>query len=90
VAAAHAVRPLLPGREPLIANLFSLVHGLALGSSNAEIAAALVLVPLTVKTHVNRAMAKVGAPDQAQLVVLAHRTGLVHPRMRRPGLRGAP
>ncbi|SDD29321.1 two component transcriptional regulator, LuxR family [Geodermatophilus telluris] len=62
-----------------------LVSWVALGSSNAEIAAALVLSPLTVKTHVNRAMAKVGARDRAQLVVLAYRTGLVHPRTRRPG-----
>ncbi len=38
-----------------------LVTWVALGSSNAEIAAALVLSPLTVKTHVNPAMAKVGA-----------------------------
>ncbi|SDG19550.1 response regulator [Klenkia brasiliensis] len=56
----------------------------ALGASNDEIAAELVLSPLTVKTHVNRAMAKVGARDRAQLVVLAYRSGLVHPRMRRP------
>ena len=60
-----------------------LVTWVALGSSNAEIAAALVLSPLTVKTHVNPAMAKVGARDRAQLVVLAYRTGLVHPRRRR-------
>ena len=62
-----------------------LVTWVALGSSNAEIAEALVLSPLTVKTHVNRAMAKVGARDRAQLVVLAYRTGLVHPRTRPPG-----
>jgi DNA-binding NarL/FixJ family response regulator len=64
-----------------------LVTWVALGFSNAEIAAALVLSPLTVKTHVNRAMAKVGARDRAQLVVLAYRTGLVHPRSRPPGPR---
>ncbi len=62
-----------------------LVTWVASGASNAEIAAALVLSPLTVKTHVNRAMSKVGARDRAQLVVLAYRTGLVHPRMRPPG-----
>ncbi|SDO01544.1 two component transcriptional regulator, LuxR family [Klenkia soli] len=61
-----------------------LVTWVAVGSTNAEIAHALVLSPLTVKTHVNRAMAKVGARDRAQLVVLAYRTGLVHPRSRRP------
>ncbi|MER6565498.1 response regulator transcription factor [Streptomyces sp. NPDC001093] len=48
----------------------------ATGLSNDEIAARLVLSPATVKTHVNRAMAKVGARDRAQLVVFAHRSGL--------------
>ncbi len=47
------------------------------GLSNDEIAGRLVLSPLTVKTHVNRAMSKVGARDRAQLVVLAYRSGLV-------------
>ena len=48
----------------------------ATGLSNDEIAARLVLSPATVKTHVNRAMMKVGARDRAQLVVFAHRSGL--------------
>lgn len=48
----------------------------ATGLSNDEIAAQLVLSPATVKTHVNRAMVKVGARDRAQLVVFAHRSGL--------------
>ena len=48
----------------------------AAGLSNDEIAARLVLSPATVKTHVNRAMVKVGARDRAQLVVFAHRCGL--------------
>lgn len=47
------------------------------GMSNEQIAADLVLSPLTVKTHVNRAMTKVGARDRAQLVVLAYQSGLV-------------
>ncbi|GHH27785.1 response regulator transcription factor [Lentzea cavernae] len=47
------------------------------GSSNDEIAAQLFVSPLTVKTHVNRAMAKLQARDRAQLVVVAHQTGLV-------------
>lgn len=49
----------------------------ATGLSNDEIAVRLVLSPATVKTHVNRAMAKVGARDRAQLVVFAHRASLV-------------
>lgn len=47
------------------------------GRSNEQIAEQLFLSPLTVKTHVNRAMAKLGARDRAQLVVLAYQTGLV-------------
>lgn len=50
-----------------------------LGLSNAQIAERLVLSPHTAKTHVNRAMSKVGARDRAQLVVLAYQTGLVQP-----------
>ncbi|WP_328317071.1 response regulator transcription factor [Streptomyces sp. NBC_00388] len=50
------------------------------GHSNDEIAERLAVSPLTVKTHVNRAMAKLGARDRAQLVVIAYESGLVHPR----------
>jgi DNA-binding NarL/FixJ family response regulator len=49
----------------------------ALGLSNQDIAARLYLSPLTVKTHVNRAMAKLDVRDRAQLVVIAYQTGLV-------------
>ncbi|MFI6283545.1 response regulator [Streptomyces sp. NPDC051018] len=50
------------------------------GHSNDEIAERLAVSPLTVKTHVNRAMAKLGARDRAQLVVTAYESGLVRPR----------
>lgn len=46
------------------------------GMSNAEIAEALYLSPLTAKTHVSRAMTKLHARDRAQLVVIALKTGL--------------
>jgi DNA-binding NarL/FixJ family response regulator len=49
------------------------------GMSNADIADLLVVSPATVKTHVNRAMTKLGARDRAQLVVLAYESGLVRP-----------
>ena len=61
----------------------------AAGLSNDEIAARLVLSPATVKTHVNRAMAKVGARDRAQLVVFAHRCALLLPAGE-PGARAGP
>jgi DNA-binding NarL/FixJ family response regulator len=51
----------------------------ALGLSNEEIASRLVVSPLTAKTHVSRAMVKLGARDRAQLVVAAYEAGLVRP-----------
>ncbi|AYN41739.1 DNA-binding response regulator [Streptomyces dangxiongensis] len=65
----------LTGRER---EVLGLVAG---GHSNDEIAERLAVSPLTVKTHVNRAMAKLGARDRAQLVVIAYESGLVRPRM---------
>ena len=49
------------------------------GMSNAEIAAALTISHATAKTHVSRAMAKLGARDRAQLVALAYQHRLVDP-----------
>ncbi|WP_327356663.1 response regulator transcription factor [Streptomyces sp. NBC_01304] len=72
---AHAERlAALTGREREV--LVQVAGGL----SNDEIAERLTVSPLTVKTHVNRAMAKLGARDRAQLVVIAYESGLVHPR----------
>jgi len=49
----------------------------AVGLSNEEIGRQLIMSPLTAKTHVSRAMTKLGTRDRAQLVVLAYETGLV-------------
>jgi DNA-binding NarL/FixJ family response regulator len=49
------------------------------GLSNDEIAARLVISPATAKTHVSRAMVKLGARDRAQLVVFAYESGLMRP-----------
>jgi len=49
------------------------------GLSNNEIAERLVVSPATAKTHVSRAMVKLGARDRAQLVVFAYESGLVRP-----------
>lgn len=49
------------------------------GLSNEEIGAQLYLSPATARTHVSHAMGKLCARDRAQLVVIAHQTGLVSP-----------
>ena len=49
------------------------------GLTNAEIADHLVVSPATARTHVSRAMIKLGARDRAQLVVFAYESGLVKP-----------
>lgn len=77
----------LPITEPdefkfLTARERELMVLVATGLTNDDIAEQLHLSPLTVKTHVSRAMTKLGARDRAQLVVLAYEGGLVHPGRR--------
>jgi DNA-binding NarL/FixJ family response regulator len=84
--------PGLPATEPdafkfLTPRERELMTLVATGLSNDEIAERLYLSPLTVKTHVNRAMMKLGARDRAQLVVLAYESGLVQVG-RQPGADG--
>jgi DNA-binding NarL/FixJ family response regulator len=73
----------LPATEPDEFKLLTdrerqLMALVATGLSNDDIGERLYISPLTVKTHINRAMMKLGARDRAQLVVLAYEGGLVH------------
>jgi DNA-binding NarL/FixJ family response regulator len=69
------------GLEVLTNREREVVAQVAHGLSNDEIAAAMVISPTTAKTHVSRAMTKLGARDRAQLVVFAYQSGLVQPRI---------
>ncbi|WP_030434295.1 response regulator transcription factor [Actinoplanes subtropicus] len=53
------------------------VQLVATGLSNEEIARELVISPLTAKTHITRAIAKLGVRDRVQLVIIAFEDGLV-------------
>jgi DNA-binding NarL/FixJ family response regulator len=69
----------VPGIDQLTEREHEVVALVAAGLSNAEIGERLFISPATAKTHVNRAMMKVGARDRAQLVVLAYEAGIARP-----------
>ena len=69
----------LPGLERLTDREREVVTLVGEGLSNDEIAGRLVMSVATAKTHVSRAMIKLGARDRAQLVVFAYESGLVRP-----------
>jgi DNA-binding NarL/FixJ family response regulator len=79
----YVTQPLSPGTarglEELTSREREAVTLVAQGLSNDEIAGRMVISPMTAKTHVNRAMAKLHVRDRAQLVVLAYESGLVVP-----------
>lgn len=70
--AAERIEPLTPREREVLALV-------GRGASNVEIAEALVVSPLTAKTHVARLFAKLDARDRAQLVVIAYESGLIVP-----------
>jgi len=78
--AAPTARPVTADLSALTDREREIVGWVATGLSNDEIAAALVVSPATVRTHVSRALTKLNARDRAQLVVLAYQSGLDIPR----------
>jgi len=80
VAPPQTDETILRGLQALTEREREIAALVATGLSNDQIAARLVLSPATIKTHVNRAMVKVGARDRAQLVVFAYHSGLADAR----------
>ena len=78
LAGAYGARRHLPG-PPLTEREAEVLRLVAAGRSNAEIAADLTLGVETVKTHVGNVLAKLGARDRTQAVVLAYESGFVTP-----------
>ncbi len=68
-----------PGLTALTGREVEVLELVARGLTNAEAADRLFISEATVKTHLNRTMAKLGLASRAQAVVLAYETGLVRP-----------
>ena len=78
--AARAKDPgAVPGLDALTDREREVMALVGQGLTNDEIATRLIMSGATAKTHVSRAMIKLGARDRAQLVVYAYEAGLVRP-----------
>lgn len=68
-----------PSLEMLSTREVEVLTHIAVGRSNTEIAEQLYLAESTIKTHINRILAKLNARDRVQLVIYAYETGIVVP-----------
>lgn len=68
-----------PATTQLTARELEVLRAMALGRSNPEIAAELVISELTVKSHVGRIFTKLGLRDRPAAIVYAYEHGLVSP-----------
>ena len=68
-----------PGVDALTERELDVLRLMASGRSNSEIAQSLYLGEATIKTHVGRILAKLGARDRVQAVVVAYESGVVIP-----------
>jgi DNA-binding NarL/FixJ family response regulator len=77
--AARLLREVRPPEnpEPLTERETEVLRHLAMGKSNKEIAAALVIAEKTVRSHVSNILSKLGVPSRTQAALHAVRTGLV-------------
>ncbi|WP_030599475.1 response regulator [Streptomyces fulvoviolaceus] len=77
-------RPKDPAEDPRLTSLTNrereILVAIGKGWTNGEIAARLVLSESTVKTHVGRVLAKIGARDRIQAVILSYDLGLARPQ----------
>lgn len=79
VASGHALAVPDPRLASLSSRELEVLQRVGYGDSNDEIAAALHLSPATARTYVSRILSKLGARDRPELVVIAHKSGLVSP-----------
>ncbi|TQM42882.1 response regulator [Pseudonocardia cypriaca] len=79
-ARRRPAQPSADAAHELTARETDIVRLLAQGMSNAEIARELVIETSTVKSHLGRAMAKIGVRDRLQTVVWAYQNGMVPQR----------
>ncbi|MDX2681940.1 response regulator transcription factor [Streptomyces soliscabiei] len=81
VPAHHADSVEDPGLASLTDREREILVAVGKGWTNGEIAARFVLSESTVKTHVGRVLAKIGARDRIQAVIFAYDQGLARPSM---------